>query len=241
MADPQSGTGAGTPGGGDPGAGAGADKTFTQADLDKILAKERAIWERKHGASGEAERQELERLRQEREEREQREAEQRGEFEKSKKLLEERHAKEVGKREESLKTITQELRTERIRRALVSQAAKAGAVDPDLVADTLERHCTLNEKFQAEATGEDGGLLTIEELVTGFLSSKPFLVRPGSTGEGGGSRGGATTTGARVGSAELQQALKRLEEADKLAKASGMPHDLARVQEAHRRVKELQK
>lgn len=222
----------------DPGAGS---KTFTQADLDRILAKERAIWERKHGAGGEAERAELDRLRQEREEREQRDAEAAKEWEKSKQLLADRHAKEVAKRDESLKTMTAELRTERIRRALVAEAAKVGAVDPELVADTLERKCSLNDKFQAEATDDDGGLVTIAELVTGFLGAKPFLVRPGSTGQGGGSRGGASMGADHApGSPDLQAARKALEEADKLARASGMPNDLARAQTAHKRVKDLE-
>jgi hypothetical protein len=217
---------------------------YTDADLDRIIAKkigeERAKLERRYAGVGE-EREELERLRQERVEREQKDLEAKGEFDRAKKAIEERHAKAVKERDERIEKTMGELKADRIRTALVSASARRNAIDPDEVADMLERRSTLNADLKAEALDDDGNVITIDQLVEQFLLKKPHLVKAGSTGEGGGSRGGATTTGARVGSAELQAALKKLEEADKLARASGMPHDLARVQEAHRRVKELQK
>jgi hypothetical protein len=217
---------------------------YTDADLDRIIAKkigeERAKLERRYAGATE-EREELERLRQERIDREQKDLESKGEFDRAKKAIEERNAKALKDRDDRNEKTLGELKAERIRRALVSSAARLNAIDPDEVAELLDRRCYLNEEFKAEAKDDDGAVLTPEQLVEAYLLKKPHLVKAGSTGEGGGSRGGATTTGARVGSAELQQALKALEEADKLAKATGMPHDLARVQEAHRKVKALQK
>ena len=223
------------------------EKTYTHSELSAIMAKERKSWERKYAGASQEERDELDRLRTDQKAREQRDAEAKGEWDRLKKSMAEEHQKALTDREQRIEKATGALKVERIRRALVSAAAKANAIDPEEVADLLERRCRLTEDFQVEVLDEagqrayrGGNELTPSELVEQYLTKKLHLVKAGTFGQGGGSKGGATVTEGLRLTPELQGAKQALADAEKLAK-SGMPQDLARAQTAFRRVRELER
>lgn len=212
-----------------------------KAEINAAEARARNIAERearKRQAVPPEELEELDRLRKADADRQQKDAEAKGEWDRLKQQLLADNEKAIAAERGKVDKAAGELRVERIRRALVSAAAKHGAIDPEEVADLLERRCRLDDNYAVEvldeagkhAYGPKGDDLTPEQLVDGYLGKKPHLVRAGSTGQGGGSRGGASVSGdaADAGLTPSVAAAKTAwDEADTRAKASGSNEDNA--------------
>lgn len=230
----------------------GQGKTFTQAEIDAIvenrLIRERKAWDKANSASVSAqEKQELEDLRKAKAEEAEKRARAEGDWQRLEKSLREDFETKLKGESEKRTRAEEILRQEKIRKALVSAAAKRGAIDAEEVADLLEKRVTLDEDYQEQVLEKPNGNrayvggapMSVEQLVDGYLSQKPHLVRSGNPGGGAGSRGGASTStegSARHGSAKLRELEQELEETKKKA-ASGDNGALARILQINRQIK----
>lgn len=87
-----------------------------------------------------------------------------------------------------------------IRAAVVAEAAKQGAVDPDVVVALLES--------DAVAITEDGEVEGVQQAVTGLLEAKPFLLGDQGKPPAGPSGGGLRETPSEPTAAELRELAK---------------------------------
>lgn len=225
--------------------------TMTQADLDRIVSDRLARDRATRGGAGQSEEEkaELSRLRQAEKDRQTAEAERKGEWDRLRKSMEDEHSAAISKLSETGERLMNELNTERVRGRLVGAAAKSNAIDPEEIADVLERYCDLNDALQPVVKDRDGNIRYIagremspEQLVEEHLGKRSHLVKPGSTGQGGGSRGGASTgaDGPAPVSGELEAARKDLQALDVEARRVGTPEALNAAWQAEKRVKALE-
>lgn len=123
-----------------------------------------------------------------------------------------------------------ELRKDRVRGQLIAAATRAGAIDPEDVADLLERRVSMDAEFKVsirdvkdaerEALNKEGDPMSIGDLVEDLLAKKTHLARA-VDGEGAGARGGAGASAeasARGGRHAASGELKKLQDEFKAAK-----------------------
>lgn len=238
------------------------DNDELQEEFDEIIEKRVARERRKLGGGNGRRKeddetaQELETLRAFKATQEQTEAERKGEYEKALNAERERFGTKEGTWKKRESTLVTELRKERVRGRLVAAAAKAGAVDPNDVAEMLERRVDLDDDFNPfirhekdpskRAINGEGDDLTLDELVEDFLSKKPHMARAGE-GDGAGAKGGASSSaeGAarKVGkeNADIAALRKQFEDAKALATTSPSAAHLTKMQQAARRLKDAEK
>ena len=172
-------------------------KTFTQEELDKIVADRVRREKRKHEKSLDGvnidEAKELLKAKQDAEIKRQQD---RGEFDAIMKNT-------VEKKDAEIANLEAEVYTFKVDSALMSAATKHNAVSPDQVTALLKNRVRLSDDRVAEVIGEGseapryndkGELLTVDELVQEFLTANPHFVRASGGGAGSkGNAGGATS------------------------------------------------
>lgn len=171
-------------------------KTFTQEELDKIVADRVSREKRKNEKALDGvnieEAKELLRAKEEAEVKRQQE---RGEFDAVLKRNSE-------KAEAKIAALESELYTAKVDTALMSAATKHNAVSPDQVTALLKSKVRLvegvaeivNESSDAPRYNDKGELLSVEELVGEFLTANPHFVRASSGGAGSQGNAGGTTS-----------------------------------------------
>lgn len=171
------------------------EKTFTQEELDRIVA-DRIARERKK-AEKKLEGIDLEEARKIMQEREQAEIErqkERGEFENILKQT-------VEKKDQEITAYKQKLHETLVDGSLLSAASKHDAVSPDQVSQLLKGKVRLADDGGVEVLDDqgtprynnEGNLLSVDELVSDFLTANPHFVRASGGGTGSmGNAGGLT-------------------------------------------------
>jgi arsenate reductase-like glutaredoxin family protein len=156
-----------------------AAKTYTQDEVDGMLARMRGSLEKKllkpYQELGDPET--LRQIKTDYEQRQQEHQLKKGEFEK---ILQEKAAKweaEISKRDTVIKDY-------KVNMPLLSAAAKYRAVAPEQVKSLLAQNVRLNDDGEVEVVGQDGGVrykdngesYQVEDLVREFLDSNPHFV-----------------------------------------------------------------
>ena len=171
------------------------DKTFTQAEVDKILeqrlARERKRFEKQtDGIDLEAARKALE----EKQLAELEVAKQRGDFEKVLKTT-------VEKKDSQSQALTAKLHQIQVEGSLLNAASSLNAVSPDQVSALLRTNIRLGDDGNVEVVDKSGAvryndkgeLFSVNELMSEFLTANPHFVRATAGGSGSkGSAGGST-------------------------------------------------
>ena len=151
---------------------ANADRTFTQSELEAILG-DRLARERSKFADYDSLKDKAGKL-------DQLEAERLSDIEKAT-----RAATEAAER---ARIAEEQLRSERLRNAVYSEAVKAGAVDPDAVFALLDKGALLNDEGAPQGVGD---------AITALIDAKPYLraQAPKPKGDIGAGARGAPTAG----------------------------------------------
>src|SRR6056300_861150 len=169
------------------------EKTFTQADLDKVVAdrnaRERRKFEKRYEGidpeyynelSAKAEKEKQDKLKA------------KGEFEQ---ILKDT----VSKKDEQINQLMNQVKTIKVDGSLLDTASKYKAVNPGQVSQLLNDQVKMNEAGDVEIvdpkTGQvryndKGEHLTISELVSEFLTTNPHFVAATPAGSGASSRVG---------------------------------------------------
>lgn len=158
-----------------------ANKTYTQAEVDAMMARTRSSVENKvkKQYDGLGDPDFLRGLVSEAEQRQQAEQIKRGEFEKTLQELAAKKDSEIQKRD----MIIQDYR---VNTPLVSAAAKHRSVNPEQVKSLLASNVRLNQDGEVEVVDskgsvrytDAGSLLQVEDLVKEFLDTNPHFVQP---------------------------------------------------------------
>ena len=156
-----------------------ADKTFTQEEVNAILARTKSQIEKKFATKYQdlGDPDELRTLKTEAERRAQEQQIKRGEFEKTLQEMAAKKDAEISKRDSIIKEY-------KVNSPLLSAAAKYRAVNAEQVKSLLNNHVRLNADGDVEVVGEggsvryrdDGQPLAVEDLVREFLDSNPHFV-----------------------------------------------------------------
>jgi hypothetical protein len=177
-----------------------ASKTFTQDEVNAILARTKTQIERKFTSKYEdlGDPDELRALKSEAEQRRQEQQLKRGEFEKTLSELAQRKDSEIQKRDAII-------REYKVNTPVISAAAKYRAVNPQQVQTLLSQNLRLNSEGEVEVVDTKGTVryndagqpLAVEDLVKEWLEQNPHFVSaaPSTTNSmsnirGGGSDGG---------------------------------------------------
>lgn len=170
-------------------------KTFTQADVDKIL-EQRLSRERKRFEKlvDGVDIDEAKRALQEKETAELERQKERGEFENVLK-------KTVEKKDQTIQSLTQKLQQIQVDGALLNAASINNAVSPEQVSSLLKGNTRLSDDGQVEIidkTGsvrynDNGELLSVNELMNEFLTANPHFVRASAGGSGSSGKAGGST------------------------------------------------
>jgi hypothetical protein len=183
-----------------------ASKTFTQEEVNAILARTKSQVEKKFASKYEdlGDPDELRALRTEAEQRRQEQQLKRGEFEKTLQELASKKDLEIQKRDAII-------REYKVNTPVVNAAAKYRAVNPQQVQTLLSQNLRLNSEGEVEVVDtrgsvryNDGGQpLAVEDLVREFLDSNPHFVSaaPATTNSMSNIRGGSD--GAKVDVSKL--------------------------------------
>lgn len=173
----------------------GASKTFTQADVDKILeqrlARERKRFEKMTEG---VDIDEAKRVLAEREQAELERQKERGEFENVLK-------KTVEKKDQMIQSLSAKLQQIQVDGALLNAASTKNAVSPEQVAALLKGQTRLSDDGQVEIIDKNGSiryndngeLLSVNELMAEFLTANPHFVRASSGGAGSSGNAGGST------------------------------------------------
>lgn len=170
-------------------------KVFTQEEVDRILeqrlARERKRFEKQtDGIDIDAARRALE----EKQQAELEVAKQRGDFEKVLKTT-------VEKKDTQIQSLTAKLHQIQVEGSLLNAASTLNAVSPDQVSALLRTNIRLGDDGNVEVVDKTGAvryndkgeLLSVNELMSEFLTANPHFVRATSGGSGSrGSAGGST-------------------------------------------------
>ena len=170
-------------------------KTFTQDDVEKIieqrLMRERKKYEKKlEGVDID----EAKRLLQEKEQAEIERQKEKGEFEKVLQQLAEKKDSEINQYKSKLQEI-------QVDGALINAASQNDAVNPDQVVSLLKSNTRLGEDGSVEILDKDGTVryndagtpMSVNELVSEFLTANPHFVKASPSGTGSkGAAGGST-------------------------------------------------
>ena len=155
-----------------------AAKTYTQEEVDNMMARMKGSLQKKllkpYEDLGDPE--ELRQIRQEYEKRQQAEQIKRGEFEKTLQELAAKKDAEIQKRDSIIKEY-------KVNVPLLSAAAKFNAVNAEQVKALLSNNVRLNSEGEVEVVDEKGSVryndrgepIAVEELVRGFLDSNPHF------------------------------------------------------------------
>lgn len=156
-----------------------AAKTFTQEEVNAILAKTKSQLEKKFQSKYEdlGDPEELRSIKSEWESKRQQEQIKRGEFEKTLQELAAKKDAEISKRDSIIKEY-------KVNTPLLSAAAKYRAVAPEQVRALLSQSVRLNQEGEVEVVGQDGAVrysdngqpLAVDDLVREFLDSNPHFV-----------------------------------------------------------------
>jgi len=170
-------------------------KTFTQEELDRIVADRIARQQRQFDKKLEGiDLDEARSLLSERQSAEIEKQKERGEFENILKQT-------VEKKDQEISAYKQRLEQTLVDGALLSAAARNNAVSPDQVSQLLRGSVSLSEDgtvevFDKNGTpryNDQGEVLTVEELVADFLTTNPHFVKASQGGAGSaGAVGGST-------------------------------------------------
>lgn len=170
-------------------------KTFTQEELDRIVADRIARQQRQFEKKLEGiDLDEARQLLSERQSAEIEKQKERGEFESILKQTVEKKDQEIGAYKARLEQTL-------VDGSLLSAAAKNGAVSPEQVSQLLRGSVSLSEDGTVEVFDKNGTpryndkgeLLTVEELVADFLTTNPHFVKASQGGAGSaGAVGGST-------------------------------------------------
>ena len=159
---------------------ASGEKTYTQKELDSMMARMRAKYEKQFSELGDLD--ELKQLKTQAEKLKETEALKRGEFEK---ILQEKAAKwetEIQKRDQVIKEY-------KVNNPLITSAAKYRSVNPEQVKSLLSNNVRLNLEGEVEVVdakgtvrySDNGTPLVVDDLVKEFLDANPHFVMPGSS------------------------------------------------------------
>lgn len=176
-----------------------AGKTFTQSELNEIVAKRVAQMKTKYS---EFDSNEIKELRSYREQMEEEQLIKKQDFDTVLKKHKEKSDNEVSRLRSELEKI-------RIDGALINAASKAKSVAPDHVAQLLRAHVKLDESGNAIVVDKDGKArytddaepMTVEQLTEEFLSSNQFFRAAGPSGTGS----SGNTTDVKAESVDLNQ------------------------------------
>ena len=186
-------------------------KTFTQEEVNAILAKSKGQLEKKFASKYEdlGDPEELRQLKHEAEQRRQAEQLKRGEFEKTLQELASKKDAEIQKRDSIIKEY-------KVNTPLVSAAAKYRAVNADQVKQLLASNLRLNDEGEVEVLDKKGAVryndsgepLAVDDLVREFLDSNPHFVSatPATT------QGKSNISQAETGSVDISKLDLRLAE-----------------------------
>lgn len=171
-------------------------KTFTQEELDRIVADRIARQQRQFEKKLEGiDLDEARQLLSERQSAEIEKQKERGEFESILKQT-------VEKKDQEISAYKAQLEQTLVDGALLSAAAKNNAVNPDQVSQLLRSSVSLSEEgtvevFDKNGTpryNDNGELLSVDDLVADFLTANPHFVKASQGGAGSsGSAGGSTS------------------------------------------------
>ena len=161
-----------------------ADKTFTQEEVNAILARTKTQIEKKFATKYQdlGDPDELRSIKSDWEKRQQEQQIKRGEFEKTLQEMAAKKDAEISKRDSIIKEY-------KVNSPLLSAAAKYRAVNAEQVKSLLNNHVRLNADGEVEVVGEggavryrdDGQPLAVEDLVREFLDSNPHFVSASPT------------------------------------------------------------
>jgi hypothetical protein len=240
--------------GGTGGGTGGADKTFTQADVDRIvgerLKEERDRKQAPAGMSAE-EKAEFDRLKKAENDRKQKDLEEKGRYDAALKSKDDEFETERKTWREEKQTLQSVLHERTVRAALIAAASAAGAHKPSQIADLLERRVKLTDTFTPEvldAKGKpafkSGEPMTVDMLVAAYLDEEPHLRKPSGTG-GSGSQGGKSTDadGASdegIVDADVAKAQKALDAAIAAVKKEPSTANATKEHQARRALKRAQ-
>jgi hypothetical protein len=156
-----------------------AAKTFTQEEVNAILARTKTQIEKKFQSKYEdlGDPDELRSIKTEWEKKQQEQQIKRGEFEKTLSELAAKKDAEIQKRDSIIKEY-------KVNSPLLSAAAKYRAVNAEQVKSLLNNHVRLNADGDVEVVGNDGAVrysdsgtpLAVDDLVREFLDSNPHFV-----------------------------------------------------------------
>jgi hypothetical protein len=156
-----------------------AAKTFTQDEVNAILARTKSQLEKKYASKYEdlGDPEELRTIKSEWEKKQQEQAIKRGEFEETLKSLAAKKDAEISKRDNLIKEY-------RINTPLLSAAAQFRAVNAEQVKALLSQNVRLNQDGDVEVVDakgsvrykDNGAPLAVEDLVREFLDSNPHFV-----------------------------------------------------------------
>ena len=171
------------------------EKTFSQSDVERLieqrLMRERKKYEKKLDG---VDLDEAKKLLEEKQQAEIERQKEKGEFEQVLKQLAE-------KKDQQISALNQKLHETLIDGALLQAASKNNAVSPDQVVQLLKNNVKLAEDGNVEVHdssgtlryNDDGDPMSVDSLVSDFLTANPHFVRASSGGTGSqGAAGGST-------------------------------------------------
>ena len=171
------------------------EKTFTQSDVDRLIATRLERAERKYQREvGDINLDEARQMLKEREDANLETQKQRGEFES---ILKDT----VNKKDQEISAYKSKLQSTLVDGALLSAASTNNAVSPDQVSTLLRHQVRLSEDGTVEVTdannvaryNDKGNLLTVNEAVSEFLTANPHFVRATQGGSGSMGKAGGTS------------------------------------------------
>jgi hypothetical protein len=158
-----------------------ASKTFTQEEVNAILARTKSQLEKKYASRYEdlGDPDELRQLRVEAEKRQQEQQIKRGEFDRTLQELAAKKDQEIQKRDNII-------REYKVKTPVLNAAAQYRAVNPDQVRTLLQPSLRLNDDGEVEVIDAKGAVryndagvpIGVEDLVREFLDSNPHFVAP---------------------------------------------------------------
>ena len=168
----------GTEPAGDTASQAQAAKTFTQDEVNAILARTKSQLEKKYSSKYEdlGDPDELRSIKSDWEKKQQEQQIKRGEFEKTLQEMAAKKDAEIFKRDSVIKEY-------KVNVPILSAAAKFNAVNAEQVKSLLSQNVRLNSEGDVEVVDEKGSVryndkgepIAVEELVRGFLDSNPHF------------------------------------------------------------------
>ena len=171
-------------------------KTFTQEEVDRIVADRIARQQRQFDKKLDGiDLNEVRELLTQREEAQVEEQKKRGDYETLLKQMADKHTEEKA-------ALKGQLERTLVDGALLTAASRLNAVSPDQVSALLRSSVTLSEDntvevFDKNGTpryNDSGNLLSVDELVTEFLTANPHFVKASAGGAGSsGAAGGSTS------------------------------------------------